>query len=63
MFRDSRRIENMRRQCLKSGRSAMDGYHMQSSMNRGNQEITEGVSFEDSLRCLKAKFDVIMLKV
>ena len=32
-------------------------------MARGNHEITEGMSLEDSLRCLKAKLHVTMLKV
>ena len=41
----------------------MDGYYVQSSLNRGNQEITEGMSFENGLRCLKAKLDIIMLQI
>ena len=41
----------------------MDSYNVQSSMNRGNKEITESMSFENGLRKLKAKLDVIMLKV
>ena len=52
MFRDSRRVENMGGQHMKNGRSAIDGYYMQSSMNRGDQEITKGMSFEDGLKCL-----------
>mgnify|MGYP004709237509 CR=1 FL=1 len=55
-----RRVGQFGGQCLRSGRLAMDGYQVQSSFNRGNQEITEGMSFEDGLRCLKAKFDVMM---
>ena len=50
-------------QCWRNGRSAMDGYYVQSSLNKGNQEITEGMSFEDGLRRLKAKLDVITVKV
>ena len=50
-------------QYLRSGRSTMDGYHIQSFLDRGNQEITRGMSFEDGFRCFKNKFDIIMLKV
>ena len=32
-------------------------------MDRGDQEIIEGISFDDGLRCLKAKWDFITLKV
>ena len=32
---------------------AMDCYHVQSSMNRDNQEGTMNMSFEDGLRSLK----------
>ena len=39
----------------------MDSYHVQNSVDRGNQEITKGMSFEDGLRSLKAKFDYITL--
>ena len=42
---------------------AIDCYQVQSSLNRGNQEITEGMLFEGALRSLKAKLDVITLKV
>ena len=53
----------MREQCMRSGRSALDCYQVRSSLNRGNQEITEGMSFEDYFRSLKAKLDFITLKV
>nr|XP_027085682.1 uncharacterized protein LOC113707618 [Coffea arabica]XP_027085771.1 uncharacterized protein LOC113707684 [Coffea arabica] len=41
----------------------MDGYQVPSFFNKGNQEFTECMSFKDGLRCLKAKFDVMMLQV
>ena len=41
----------------------MDDHQVQSSLNRGNQEIIKGMSFEDGLRSLKTKCDVITLKV
>ena len=57
-----RRIGQFGGQCMRSERLAMDGYYVQNSLNRGNQEITEGMSFEDGLKSLKAKLDGIMLK-
>ena len=42
---------------------AIDSYQVQSFWNRGNKEITEGMLFEGGLRSLKAKLDVITLKV
>ena len=53
----------MGEQCLRSGRSTINCYHGQSSLNRGNQEITEGISFENGLKSIKAKLDVITLKI
>ena len=50
-------------QGLREERLAMDCYHVQNFMDRGNQEITEGMSFENGFRNLKAKLDYIMLKV
>ena len=32
-------------------------------MNRGNQEVSESMSFENGLRSLKVKIDYITLKV
>ena len=58
-----RRVGELGGQSLRNEGLAMDGCLVQSSFNRGNQEITEGMSFEDGLRCLKAKFDVMMLQV
>ena len=63
MFRGSKRVENMCGQCMRSESSVANSYYMQSSKHRGNQEIIEGMSFDNGLRCLKVKFDVIMLKV
>ena len=63
MFRDSKRVEHMSGQYLRNRRLAMDCYQVQSSLNRGHQDMFESVSFEDSLRCLKAKLDFITLKV
>ena len=53
----------MEEQCMRSGRSATNCYHVQSSMNRGNQDVSESMSFENSLKSLKAKFDFITSKV
>ena len=53
----------MRRPCMREERSTMDGYYVQSSLNQGNQKITEGMSFEDGLKCLRAKLDVITLQI
>ena len=53
----------MGEQYLRSERSATDGYYVQSSFNRSNQEITEGMSFADGLRSLKAKLDIITLQI
>ena len=47
---------------MRNGSSAIDSYHMRSSMNRGNRESITNMSFEDRLRSLKPKFDYIMLK-
>ena len=58
-----RRVGRFEKQCMKSGSSVMNGYYMQSSMDKGNQEITENMLFDDGLRCLKAKCDFITLKV
>ena len=48
---------------MRSGRSATNGYQVQSSLNRGNQDVSEGMSFENGLKSLKAKLDVITLKI
>ena len=48
---------------MSEGRLAKDSYYVQSSLNRGNQEINESMSFEDGLWCLKTKLDIIMLQV
>ena len=53
----------MGEQCKRSESSAMDSYHVQNSMNRGNQKSIVNMPFEDGLRSLKAEFDYIILKV
>ena len=60
---DSRRVVSFGGQCLCSGSSAMDGYQVQNSLNRCNQDVPEYTSSKDGLRRLKAKLDVITLKV
>ena len=50
-------------QCIRSGRSTMDCFQVRSSMNRGNQEMSKDISFENGLRNLRVKLDYITLKV
>ena len=41
----------------------MNCYQLQNSLDRGNQDVSEDISFEDGLRSLKIKLHVITLKV
>ena len=58
-----RRVDQFGKQCMRSGSLAMNGYYVQSSIDRSNQEFNENMSFEDGLRSLKVKLDVIALNV
>ena len=46
MFRDLMRVVNIGRQCMRNGSWTTDYYHMQNSINRYNEEASEGYVFK-----------------